>query len=263
MRPSLAKVQAAFQQAILAADDAAPPAILDGFAPPPRGDQGPNFAAYRDGYRLRLAEFLANDFPVLRGEMGDENFGALVEDYIAATPSRFRNARWFGARLPEFLASAPRWREDAARRDLARFERALSDAFDAADAPTLGVEALHELPQEDWPRLVVAFHPSLHALDLVGGTLARHQASAAGEQAGAETQARETVVVWRADPEVLCRALDEDERIMLTRAMAGAAFDELCGLLAFRAPENVALRAGALLAGWFAQGWISALSVAR
>ena len=71
------------------------------------------------------------------------------------------------------------------------------------------------------------------------------------------------VAVWRADNEVLFRTLDEDERLVLTEAMAGAAFEQLCSLLAFRAAENVALRAGALLAGWFAQGWICELSIAR
>ena len=263
MRPALAAIQAAFQQAILATDGEAAHAVLDHFSPPPRGEN-PNFAAYRDGYRLRLAEFLANVFPILREQMGDDDFGALVEDYIAAKPSRFRNARWFGAGLPEFMSQSPRWRHDAASRDLARFERALAHAFDAADAPTPGAEALHDLPQEEWPRLVLAFHPSLRALDLVAGTLARHQAILSGEKSDIPEQAaKETVAVWRADNEVLFHALDEDERIVLTEAMSGATFENLCSLLAFRASENVALRAGALLAGWFAQGWICELSIAR
>ena len=95
------------------------------------------FGVYRNAYRVRLSEFLAEDFPALKVFLGEDDFASLSQDYIDARPPRRRNARWFTSELPDFMAASETWRAAARAISLALFERALTDAFDAADAESL------------------------------------------------------------------------------------------------------------------------------
>ena len=72
---TLAEIQERFLAGIIRGDDA----IADELNDSPRTDRGTMFAVYYNAYRLRLAEFLSNDFSVLRSYLGDETFGQLVE----------------------------------------------------------------------------------------------------------------------------------------------------------------------------------------
>ena len=99
-------------------------------------------------------------------------FEALVEAFIDANPSRSRNARWYSTQLPDFMQESEAWGSNARAIGLACFERALTDAYDAADAPAKNIETLAEFSPEDWPRLAFAFHPSLRLLDVAAGVCA-------------------------------------------------------------------------------------------
>ncbi|MGC2223044.1 MAG: DNA-binding domain-containing protein, partial [Methylocella sp.] len=92
----LAELQMRFQGGIVKGDNAILASIVDSR----RTDRATLFAVYHDAYRMRLAEFLSHDFPVLRVHLGEEAFGRLVEDFIESAPSRQPNARWYGTRLP-------------------------------------------------------------------------------------------------------------------------------------------------------------------
>jgi hypothetical protein len=120
------------------------------------------------------------------------------KDYILSAPSRQRNARWYGARLPDFMHETAPWRANRGAIDLARFERALSDAFDAADAPLSSIDALADICAEDWPRIAFEFDPSLTLLDLAGGTAQIYAALAVEEESTASgTCANFCLLIWR------------------------------------------------------------------
>ncbi len=74
----LAELQMRFQGGIVKGDNAILASIVDSR----RTDRATLFAVYHDAYRMRLAEFLSHDFPVLRVHLGEEAFGRLVEDFI-------------------------------------------------------------------------------------------------------------------------------------------------------------------------------------
>lgn len=247
----LADLQQSFQKAILGEALTAPPI----FASNARAAADERFGVYNAAYRLRLAEFVATDYPALRALLGDEDFGALVVDYIAATPSRGRNARWYGSRLPEFMRAQERWRQTEAV-DLALFERALADAFDAADAPTIRLDDLTQVAPDRWPQLVFAFHPSLRLLTLQEAIDTLHAAMIADADAPARGPERSAVLIWRNDGEVLHRRAEASEAMALTEAMAGATFGQICQLLAFQAGEEVGGLAAGSLAQWLADGLI-------
>lgn len=252
----LAELQAKFQDAIIGNDRS----ILDAVNPSRRLDRAARFAVYAEAYRLRLAKFLAEDFPVLRNAIGDEMFGALVEAYIGATLSQHPNARWYARQLPEFMQRAEPWYDHREWIDLAAFERALADAFDARDAKPSEILTLASLPAEAWQHLRFGLQKSLALLTLSGGTLAAYEAAAADDPLPPRTGAtgKETLLVWRdRGLSVLYRRLDPAETLALTEAAAGKTFGEICSLLAFLdESDGVAARAAGFLSLWFADGLI-------
>lgn len=255
----LAALQNAFQAGVLLRDAAISRSILDSR----RLDRAARFKIYFDAYRFRLAEFLSNDYPVTRSFLGDERFGLLVEAYIEATPSRYPNARNYGSRLPALMRLTSPWSEGRDAIDLARLERALSDAFDAADGPQLAIGRLAGIPVEDWPHLVFGFHPSAAMLDLAAGTNRRYallSANKGGEHGSMPD--RETILVWRTDGQVFHRSVAADERLAYSEARRGTTFGDLCTLLEFQnAGEKITERVASFLAGWFRDGLVSRASV--
>ncbi|MGH6848762.1 MAG: DNA-binding domain-containing protein [Methylocella sp.] len=254
----LAELQTRFQAGIVAGDST----ILASIADSRRTDRATLFAVYHDAYRLRLTEFLSTDFPVLQIHLGEETFGRLVEDYIASAPSRQPNARWYGKRLPDFMQKTAPWRRNRRAIDLARFERALSDAFDAPDAPISTIDALRDIRAEDWPRLAFEFHPSLRLLDLAGGTAEIYAALTEAEEAPVIQQGEEATVFWRNDGQSFYRPVAEDERLALLEARQGESFGDICALLAFqRNDAGVTQRVAGFLSQWFADGLITRLAI--
>ncbi len=96
------------------------------------------------------------------------------------------------------MENAEEWRHDGLTCGLARLERALLDAFYAADAKAIGVEALSEIAPSDWPDLHLSFHPSLKILDLHAG-VAGHYAflNANGGKPPTFAEDKERICVWR------------------------------------------------------------------
>lgn len=260
---NLAELQALFQTSVLA--ETPSPRLLSLLHPPPRAEKAAEtFAVYHDGFRLRMIEFLSTDFPVLRAALGELAFDAMVEAFWRARPSTFRNARWIGAGLPDFLRDTPPFCDDGFVRGLAALEEGLSRSFDAEDAAALPIEALAAIREADWPRLCLVFDPSVLVIDTDVAALAAYEAAQAGEplpQPAAAGAMR--LLIWRREWEVSYRALEDDEALALIEAMSGAPFEEICSLLAFarsgRDGEPVVQTAAGFLAQWFADGMIVAV----
>jgi hypothetical protein len=276
----LAELQSLFQAAILTGD-AEDGALLDVVAPPREADRPTMMGVYVNAYRLRLAEFLDEDFPALRVLLGDDDFEALVEAYIDENPSRLRNARWYTTRLPEFMQESENWSANALAIGLALFERALTDAYDAADAPALSIETLAEFSPQDWPRLGFTFHPSLRLIEVAAGVLDAYAAATADEQDEEAARAdeedegaledrpsdaseSETIAIWRADLDPAYRQLDPDEHLALFEAMAGQSFGDICQLVAFQNEgQSATERLARFLVTWFSEGLVIGVAEAK
>ena len=276
----LAELQSLFQAAVLTGD-AEDGALLDVVAPPREADRPTMMGVYVNAYRLRLAEFLDEDFPALRVLLGDDDFEALVEAYIDENPSRLRNARWYTTRLPEFMQESENWSANALAIGLALFERALTDAYDAADAPAQSIETLAEFSPQDWPRLGFTFHPSLRLIEVAAGVLDAYAAATADEQDEEAARAdeddegaledrpldaseSETIAIWRADLDPAYRQLDPDEHLALFEAMAGQSFGDICQLVAFQNEgQSATERLARFLVTWFSEGLVIGVAEAK
>ena len=228
-----------------------------------KADRDTLLAVYRDAYALRLIEALTTDFPSLLAMAGPAEFDLMARAYIAAHPSTHPSVRWFGRNLADFLAHTPPFSATPAAADMARFEWALGEAFDAADAEPLTFEQLAAAPAEAWGSLRLSFVPSLRRLTLsyqVPQAFQRRDAVAPGEL---EVPAEETAVdwlIWRpmADADAQFRSMAPDEVVALDAMYGGASFPMMCAVLAEHAgsPEAAAERAAGLLRVWLDAGLI-------
>jgi len=219
---------------------------------------------YRHAYLSRLTGALRDNYGTLPQVMGDEAFDALAAAYVQAHPSQHPSIRWFGHRLPEFMATREDLVPHPALTDLARMEWALRGAFDAADAPLLAAASLSEVPAEAWGALVLVFHPSVRLLPMHWGVEPLWRALQ-GVEPGEEPELPEpqavdhALLVWRPTLETLWRsASSEAEADLLQAALAGEAFGPLCERAARHVgEEQAASTAVGALQQWLAEGLLS------
>jgi hypothetical protein len=141
--------------------------------------------------------------------------------------------------------------------ELARFEWALAEVFDAADAPTLPRAAIARVDPSLWGNLRLKFHASVRTVNFDWNPIAVWQAIDAAEQVPApEKSARGvTWLLWRHDLKNYFRSMDPVEQTALAWAMDGASFSIICDELRHRLPEEeIPLRAASLVAVWADSG---------
>jgi hypothetical protein len=257
---SLADLQAAFQDYVLAGNAGFASAVRD----TRKADRKTLLDVYRDGYALRLIEVLQNDYPGLFAMAGPQDFDYMARAYIAAHPSPFRSVRWYGGKLAGFLASTPPFNESAEAIEMARFEWALGDAFDATDAEPITAQALIALPPEAWETLSFAPLPSLTRLELVFDVPQAWQRREEQEPGNLEVEpaAGPTPwVIWRPEFVSNFRSLEPDEAPLLDALIAGRPFPEMCeSLIAHVGEEEAPGRAAGRLRAWIEEGMIASFS---
>jgi hypothetical protein len=216
---------------------------------------------YFDAYRLRLLEVLSNDFEALRAHLGRVEFERAARAYIEAQASNFRNVRWYGGGLSDFLAGHAHFGGRPEIAELARLEWALGIAFDAADAPVLRFEDLAGSAPAEWPSLVLEPHPSLQVLPLRTNAPALWHATREGGQPPPVRIGTQAVqyAIWRKDLASWFRSLAPEEALAIEALRAGRSFGEICGQLGERkSGEEAAALAAGFLRGWVDQGWLRA-----
>ena len=253
-------------------------------------------AIYYDAYRLRLLEALTSNYPVLRAWIGDEEFENAGIAYLAAYPSRHFSIRYFGHRLPEYLATTEPWNGQPYLAEMASLEWALSETFDADDGAVIGVEDMAGIPADAWPTMRLRLHPAMRRLNLRWNTpiiwkavnqslevekstdSCRGETSAMpsagkprhGESAVADIPALQageypqSWLVWRQDLRTYFRSLSVDEAWALDAAHGGESFAAICeGLCEWIDAQNVALHAAGLMKQWVTDGIVSGIDTGK
>jgi hypothetical protein len=149
--------QREFAAALLDPSLSVPPDLVG-----PDGDSCPKrFSVYRNNVVVGLIEALQANFPAVCRIVGEEFFRAMARAYVVSEPPTSPILLDYGAGFANFIGRF----EPAARllylRDVARIERAWTEAYHAAEAVPLASAALTAIPTDRVPDLCFAVHPSL------------------------------------------------------------------------------------------------------
>lgn len=255
-----ARQQAAFQRGILDGDDA----VLAEIADSPREKRDVLFGVYRYAYGSRLVEALRNDHELLHRYLGDETFDEMGHAYVKARPSGNPNLRWFSQGLPEFLQSTAPYSGHPELFELAALERALNDAFDAAEGEVVELADMAGFAPEAWSDLRFVPHPSAARLELATNAAAIWLALKNDETPPEAAALAEPthLLIWRQDVTPMFREIPAEEAMMWDEAARGIPFGVLCEMIAtYDDPDGAAARGAGYLHGWITAGLLTDVSV--
>lgn len=235
---------------------------------------------YASAYFYRIHDVLSLDFPALRSHLGEVFFRDVITSYLCVRPSCHPSLRYAGAGLADFLSghvAALNIRERAVwAADLAAFEWARGDAFDAPDRPVLTRDKVAAMAPECFLDLHLQLGPwsFLHGFEFAVDQMWRAIQSGESDQSSqAESVADEqqknpkaslpdifaakptALVIWRQNERVYHRMLGAFEERALSWLSLGRSFGELCAWIAEELSEEEApVQAAAWLEQWLADG---------
>jgi len=218
-------------------------------------------AIYGDAYCLRLIEALESNYPALAKLLGPEDFAVLGTSYIHAHDSKFRSIRYYGNELAEFLETHSDYAQVPVLAELARWEWAMTEAFDAADAVPIDVSVLANMAPERWAELRFEFHPSLRRLALFWNVPQMWKALTgdAEERPQPVVQMEATPwLLWRENLQTYFRSLQTSEAEAIDAAGRGGSFGDICaGLAVHFTEEETPARAASYLRRWIESGLVT------
>lgn len=135
--------------------------IPAGLFGPSRRPSPKRFAVYRNNVIVGLVEALRASFPATCRIVGEEFFWAMARDYVVAELPTSPVLFHYGDRFPDFIAQFEPAGSLPYLADIARIERARSEAYHAPEQQALGADALAGLPSYQISDLCFMLHPSL------------------------------------------------------------------------------------------------------
>ncbi|MDP2269463.1 MAG: DUF692 family protein [Archangium sp.] len=208
---------------------------------------------YAEMYWLRMRDVLRDSFPTVRAGVGDENFDALVADFLRVHPSTHPSLDRLGQPFPAFLETArPDWA------DVAALEWARAESFIAPDGEEITFAQLQEVPPELWGELTLRAHPSVRVLVLESDPQPVLRAQRDGLPLPALVKTPTALVVWRKGFVVFHAAIAGGEAEALQSLVAGAELPVL--LSPFEELDDGGVAAFEALQSWFSEGMVSSLS---
>lgn len=142
-------------------------ALLDPKLPAPTGLIGPDgqdsarrFAVYRNNVNVALIDAVRANFPATRRIVGEEFFCVMARIYAVSEPPASPVLLDYGANFPDFIAQFEPAAPLPYLADVARIERAWTEAYHALEATSLDPAALSSVPADQAARLRFTLHPS-------------------------------------------------------------------------------------------------------
>lgn len=216
---------------------------------------------YHEMYLLRMEEALASDYPALKHFLGGEGFWELVGAYVRRHPSRSYTLNRLGDHLPEFLAEEYERPDAGFLADLARAERAVSQAFDEEESAVLGAEALQSVPAETWSDARLKPVAAFRLLELAHPVLDHLEAYKHDRAPQRPRRKAAWLAVWRRDFTVYRMDLSRAEFDLLASLAGGVPLGEAVAVAASALKSSRGQRRiFKWFRSWVAEGMFSAVS---
>lgn len=208
-------------------------------------------AVYVDGYATRLIDTTLADYPALAHYMGAGPCRALVEAFVAATPS----PHWDLNRYPVAFANYVAQHEpNAAAHAIAALESAIASVFWLPESAPLMPEALAALPEEAFAAQHFRLRTASHLLSL---DYAAHEYLTAFRQGAAPDMIHKIphyLLVIRHHNEVRREVLEQAEYELLHGLAHGLCFVQAVSSISNQ--ERLAEKLPNYIARWFAGGFL-------
>ncbi|QQO24382.1 putative DNA-binding domain-containing protein [Bradyrhizobium diazoefficiens] len=143
-------------------------ALLDPALPMPAGLVGPDgtpsarrFAVYRNNVVAGLTQTLMDAYPAVQRIVGAEFFQALARAYVVGELPRSPMLFDYGAGFPDFIGRFEPASMLPYLADVARIERAWTEAYHAAEATPIDLSAFAEIDPDRLPAVTLVLHPSV------------------------------------------------------------------------------------------------------
>ncbi len=211
---------AAFQQAFAAAVLHEVPAASANSALADLVDQ-PGFAVYRNTVMKGCTDALAANYPAVARLVGAEWFRAAARVFVRSQPPRRPSLIAYGAEFPKFLERFEPAAELRYLADVARLDRAWTEAHIAADDPRLAAAAVAELPAEKLANVVLIPHAAAR-----WGWFADAPIFSIWHANRAEPAAQPTTPLWRGEGALITRPHSQVEAVVL--GLGDSAFLDAC-----------------------------------
>lgn len=217
---------------------------------------------YRNAVAMRFRETIETDHEILGLYLGDDLFDEMVAGYLTKHPSKVRSLRQYADALPAYLTKHEPFVQHPQIAELARFERLLLTAFDAADSVRVTLHELQVVQPQEWPQMQFRFHPSFQIFLSAWQAVPIWQALKSEQAPPEPANVASIWAVWR-NEELLTEfcSISAEEHRLLVAALAGNHFAALCELLLeYHKEDEVAGQALQNLQLWISRGWLGLLS---
>jgi len=210
------------------------------------------FAVYRNNVAAALIGALEARYPVVRRLTGDDFFRAMAGAFVAAEKPRSPALMLYGDGFPAFVASFPPAGAIPYLADVARLENAWDEAYHAAEAEALGLEALAAIAPDGLERLRFRPHLAARLLEFSHPAASIWAASqGADEPRRPEVWSAEAALVARPDADVSVRVLPPGGFAFAAALFAGVSLGEAAALAAADGFDPGAHLVGLIAAGAF------------
>lgn len=221
---------------------------------------------YREQFWLRHTASLVEDFPGVGGILGQAQWQALVESYLAAGSPRGWTLRELGRGFPAHVEQAPDVPHRALVCDMARLEWCFIELFDAPERAPLDLQKLASLPPDTLETGQIVLNPALALLEVgypvadLRRTLLEARSRPDSAPVPIPEPRGEQLVLYRgADRRLYHRPVGPEAYALLEGLARGLTLVDACQHALDRAPahaERLQRHVGTWFQQWAKRGWI-------
>ncbi len=205
-------------------------ALLDPEQPAPAGVVGPEgtpsarrFGVYRNNVVVGLTHTLKDAYPAVHRIVGAEFFQAMAHLYLVSELPSSPVLLDYGGGFPAFVGSFAPASVLPYLADVARIERAWTEAYHAAEAEPIMPVSFAALAARDLPALRLRFHPSLRWVGSPFPALTIWQMNAVGGRPGPVDLdgGGQAVLIVRPEADVVVRSIPAGSLAFVQAIAAG------------------------------------------
>lgn len=211
--PELLDFQDAFVVALAGQDSALSPWLTDG--------DHPGLSVYRNTIARGCVDALADNFPTVLSMVGEDWFRAAVALFAREAPPASAALLDYGEAFPAWLERFPPAQDLPYLAGIAHLDRLWIETLFAAEAPSLGAQALSDLAPEALVQTTLSLHPSVRFAAFDAALPSLWRAAREGREDLSLLETPETLLLVRREGAVAHRVVGAAETAFLRACRDG------------------------------------------